>query len=219
MPFLDDIDSIKSKLHLAGMSKKSLIGLLIVFGIVIFIVFQLAWSLIQAPGVVESGAEELKIEQAEEQAEEPTTVFVHVTGCVKNPGLYELAEGARVKEAIDAAGGFGDTAATDSINLARVLTDGEQIVVTDKAAQTNAQPSGDAAASASSTSSAAPGKISINTATKEELMELDGVGEVTAEKIIAYREENGGFQKIEDLMNVSGIGEKRFDAVKDSIVL
>lgn len=219
MPFLDDIDSIKSKLHLAGMSKKSLIGLLIVFGIVIFIVFQLAWSLIQAPGVVESGAEELQIEQAEEQAEEPTTVFVHVTGCVKNPGLYELAEGARVKEAIDAAGGFGDTAATDSINLARVLTDGEQIVVTDKAAQTNAQPSGDAATSASSTSSAAPGKISINTATKEELMELDGVGEVTAEKIIAYREENGGFQKIEDLMNVSGIGEKRFDAVKDSIVL
>lgn len=219
MPFLDDIDSIKSKLHLAGMSKKSLIGLLIVFGIVIFIVFQLAWSLIQAPGVEESGAEELQIEQAEEQAEEPTTVFVHVTGCVKNPGLYELAEGARVKEAIDAAGGFGDTAATDSINLARVLTDGEQIVVADKAVQTNAQPSGDAATSASSTSSAAPGKISINTATKEELMELDGVGEVTAEKIIAYREENGGFQKIEDLMNVSGIGEKRFDAVKDSIVL
>lgn len=219
MPFLDDIDSIKSKLHLAGMSKKSLIGLLIVFGIVIFIVFQLAWSLIQALGVEESGVEELQIEQAEEQAEEPTTVFVHVTGCVKNPGLYELAEGARVKEAIDAAGGFGDTAATDSINLARVLTDGEQIVVADKAAQTNAQPSGDAATSASSTSSATPGKISINTATKEELMELDGVGEVTAEKIIAYREENGGFQKIEDLMNVSGIGEKRFDAVKDSIVL
>ena len=90
----------------------------------------------------------------------------------------------------------------------------------DKSAQTNAQGSGEISApSTSSTEDASSGKISINTATKEELMELDGVGEVTAEKIIAYREENDGFKKIEDLMNVSGIGEKKFAAVRDSIVL
>lgn len=220
MPFLDDIDSIKSKLHLSGMSKKSLIGLFVVFGIVILIIFQLAWSLIQPSSMEQPSTGEFQIEEATDQAEEPTSVFVHVTGCVKNPGLYELEEGARVKEAIDAAGGFGDTAATDSINLARVLTDGEQIVVVDKSAQTNAQGSGEISApSTSSTEDASSGKISINTATKEELMELDGVGEVTAEKIIAYREENDGFKKIEDLMNVSGIGEKKFAAVRDSIVL
>lgn len=211
MPFLNDIDSIRSKLHLSGFNKKTVVGLVIVLGLIVFILFQVVWSILQA-GTTESITVE---ESAVEEVSEPVSVFVHVTGCVKNPGLYELSEGARVKEAVDAAGGFTETASTESINLARVITDGEQIVVADK---TNTiTPSSQPGSGAPETAS--EGKISINTASEEELMELDGVGEATAQKIIAYREENGGFKTLEDLMNVSGIGEKKFEGMKDQIVL
>lgn len=214
MPFLDEIDSIRSKLHLSGLNRKTIIGLVVVLGIVTFLIFQVVWSLVQPHSIGdESQAEEITVEEVNEPV---SSVFVHVTGCVNKPGLYELPEGARVKEAIDAAGGFSDNALMESINLARVICDGEQIVVGDKTLSASTNTSSAPAVEPSETSN---GKISINTASAEELMELDGVGEATAEKIIAYRQENGGFQKLEDLLNVSGIGEKKFEAMKDQIVL
>ncbi len=165
-----------------------------------------------------------------------TQICVHVGGCVMNPGVCYLNEGARVADAVDAAGGFTEAAAPDAINLARVLVDGEQIIVL---SFEEAQAASDAAASAAvpaatvdpaTTGSAADpaeaagqataagdGKININTADSSQLQTLSGIGEVTAGKIIDYREANGSFSSIEDIKLVSGIGDKKFEAIKDDI--
>lgn len=140
------------------------------------------------------------------------TIFVHVTGSVASPGLYELADGARVAEAVEAAGGFAEGAATDAVNLARVLFDGEQIVVP------SVESTAEAGASGAQTGSATEkGKVNINTADAAELDEITGVGPSTAEKIIADREQNGPFATIEDLKRVSGIGDKKFESMRDEI--
>ena len=131
---------------------------------------------------------------------------------------------ARVEDAVDAAGGFMRKADKASLNLARVLVDGEQIDVpakggTASASISSAYSSSAATASARSgaAASASTEKVNINQATAEELKTLDGVGDATAQKIIDYRTANGPFQSIEDIKNVSGIAEKRFEAIADRI--
>ena len=142
---------------------------------------------------------------------EAATVFVHVSGCVAQPGLRELAEGSRVADAIEAAGGFAEGASADSVNLARVVQDGEQIHVPSVEDEAPAGAGGQAAS--------AGGKVNINLATAAELDAVTGIGPSTAEKIIADREANGPFSTIEDLMRVSGIGEKKFEAMRDEITV
>lgn len=168
---------------------------------------------------------------ASSQASSGTAVVVYVTGAVCKPGVYSFDGGARVKDAIDAAGGFSKKADASSLNLARALADGEQIEVLTRAQARKAQTSGETAANASggaassrsasgtaaSGGAAATGKVNINTATAEELKTLNGVGDVTAQKIIDYRESSGPFAKPEDLKNVSGIGDKRYEAIAASI--
>lgn len=157
-----------------------------------------------------------------------SAVVVYVTGAVAKPGVYSFDTGARVKDAVDAAGGFARKADTSSLNLARALVDGEQIeVLTRKQAKKARAGAGTSAAgSATSTSSGAAattgsaasgGKININTATSAELQTLNGIGEVTAQKIIDYRETSGPFAKPEDIKNVSGIGDKKYEAIASSI--
>ena len=136
--------------------------------------------------------------------------FVHICGEVKVPGVYELPEGSRVFEAVKAAGGFTEEASEESLNLAGVIADGMQIVILSKEEADQSQAEAKAQEA---------GLININKASKEQLMTLPGIGESRAEDIIRYREDSGGFQKIEDIMKVSGIKDAAFQKIKDSIVV
>lgn len=140
-------------------------------------------------------------------------VFVHVAGAVHKPGLYELSSGARVADAVAAAGGALRKADVDVVNLAQVVTDGMKIAVPRKGEGV----AGPAAASSSSTESSA--LVSINSAGLAELETLPGVGPVTAEAIMAHREEIGVFTSLEELLDVSGIGPATFAEIRPHVSL
>lgn len=144
-----------------------------------------------------------------------TPIVVHITGAVPRPGVYALPEGARVQDAISAAGGFLAEAEKSGINLARVLEDGEQIDIpyTEGASIVIPTP-GLEVVDPSSTE-----LININTASQFELETLPGIGPTTAQKIIEYREENGPFATTEDIINVSGIGPGTYERIKDLITV
>jgi competence protein ComEA len=130
------------------------------------------------------------------------TVVVDVTGKVRRPGIATLPEGSRVVDALRAAGGARRGASLAGLNLARVLSDGEQVVVG------VAPASGTAASLAAAPTASTPGAlVNINTAAQPELESLPGVGPVTAQKILAYRQDNGAFSSVDQLLDVSGIGE------------
>lgn len=144
------------------------------------------------------------------------TVFIHVCGRVRKPGVYELPEGSRVYEAIEAAGGFEEDGAREYLNLAELVQDGMKLDVPD---ESQAEQWKDQGILPAQSQSAGAGKVNLNTASKEELMKLRGIGESRAEDIIRYRDTCGGFQSIEDIMNVSGIKDAAFEKMKDSITV
>ena len=139
---------------------------------------------------------------------EPHLIVVHVGGCVRYPGVYELPEGNRLLAFVEAAGGMTEDADPDGVNLARIARDGEHIVVPVRGASFQAGTEGESSS-----------LVSINSADAEELCTLDGIGAVLARRIIAYRERIGVFSSLAQLMDVSGIGQKRFEAIKDAICL
>lgn len=143
--------------------------------------------------------------------EGPAVLKIHIVGAVARPGLYELKPGSRAADAIDAAGGATAAADLSQVNLAAKLADGQQLVV----------PEAGAAAAAGSGSAApgAAGPVSINSATADQLTQLDGVGPKTAQKIIDYRQAHGGFKNIEELMEVPGIGPAKFEQIKNQVTL
>ena len=146
-------------------------------------------------------------------------IKVHVIGAVPRPGLYDLPEDARVQDAIDAAGGLLAAANTDTLNLAALVIDGEQLNIPYKK---GAEPTESVDLPSSETATPNPdstGLININTASLDELDKLPGIGLTTAQKVIDYRTVNGPFAKIEDIMNVSGIGPSTFDGLKDLITV
>lgn len=159
---------------------------------------------------------------SEEQTQAPRKtdtkkLMVDVDGAVKQPGVVSLKEGDRVFQALELAGGIREDANTSSVNLARLVEDGEKIYV-----PTKSESSGSSAANADFTvkqsgSSSASGKININKAGTAELQKLPGIGPSTAEKILEYRRQNGTFHKVEDLKNISGIGEKTFARLREKI--
>lgn len=151
---------------------------------------------------------------AEETAK---TILIHVSGAVKLPGIVSLKEGSRVSDAIEAAGGLSEGCELKDINLAQFVKDGIKIYIpyvgeTPYISKNESYVSNDDASPTSQI-------ININTAGINQLVELDGIGEATAKKIIAYREKNGNFKKIEDLLKVSGIGDAKFNAIKDNICI
>ncbi len=147
------------------------------------------------------------------ESEEPEkTCFVYICGAVKHPGVFEVPLGSRVYEVISLAGGLKKNASVKGINQAQKVADGDMIeILTTKEQQEAAQPAsaGDGAADA----------VNINTASAAELMTLNGIGEAKAANIIAYRESNGCFLAIEELKNVSGIGESVYAQIKDHITV
>lgn len=217
MAFQESAESMRAKLHLSDASVPLIIGvgclILVAVGVAAFTV----WGALSGEGFsVEEGdgtsfeAQQTGIDEIEELTE--TTVMVHVSGAVVSPGLVELPESARVHDAVQAAGGMTQNASSDSLNLARVITDGEQIIVPTIEEQQALE-----AASQSVSGAGVAGKVNINTATVDQLDTLPGVGESTAQKIIADREANGPFSSPEDLKRVSGIGDKKYEELADLI--
>lgn len=169
--------------------------------------------------VVQQSVSELAAESQiqEIQAEKAEMIYVHVCGAVQNAGVYTLESGARVFEAIEAAGGFQEEAADESINQARVLVDGEELYIPTRE-------------EVLSSSAVIPGnsqtgdgdkaqKVNINTADVSELTTITGIGESRARAIIAWREEHGGFSSTEELKNIDGIADKTYEKIKDSITV
>jgi len=134
---------------------------------------------------------------------------VHVTGKVRRPGVITLPGGSRVADAVQEAGGIRGAAATGSLNLARKLVDGEQIVVG------LSGPAAVAAPAPVNPADPATAVIDLNTATPEQLEQLPGVGEVLARRIVEYRDAHGGFRSIEQLRDVSGIGDRKYAEMRD----
>ena len=152
-------------------------------------------------------------EKTEVSTTQETVIFVDIKGAVKNPGVYQMKVGDRVKDALDAAGGLTAEADSQKVNLAQRVEDQMVIVVPKVGEESEAIPAG-----ATSKEASKEGKVNINTATVEELKTLKGVGEKKAEAIIEYRKKNGSFKTKEDLMKVRGIGKKLFDSFQERIV-
>ena len=144
---------------------------------------------------------------------------VHVAGAVRRPGVYRLPAGARVQDAVRRAGGARPGADVNAVNLAAKVADGQQVVVPKRAGAGGAAAPAGGGSSAGATAGAAPAgpPISLNSATAEQLDTLDGVGPATAQKIIAWRTQHGGFRSIADLGQVPGIGPKKLAAIKDRV--
>lgn len=162
----------------------------------------------------ERGAQEESRRVSSSPGEEKV-IIVHITGAVVNAGVYTLEEDSRVFHAVEKAGGALQDADLEKINLAQPLYDGQPIYVpyiNDRAnpfAGEGQSPAGDSSVA----------KVNINTASKAQLETLPGIGNVKAQNIISYRQEHGPFQSIDDLTNVSGIGEKIFEGMKDFVTI
>ncbi len=143
-------------------------------------------------------------------------IVVHITGAVPRPGVYALPQGARVQDAISAAGGFLADADKTGINLARLMDDGERLDIPFGGGGSDfvLQP-----ASTEPPLVAVTELVNINTASQAELETLPGIGPTTAQKIIVYRTDNGPFQTTEDIINVSGIGPGTYERIKDLITV
>lgn len=159
---------------------------------------------------------------------EKEVCFVHICGAVEQPGVYGLAEGSRVFEAVELAGGLAEDACGEYLNQAQKITDGMKIYIPTKEQVQNDETDGSMAAAfgisegksaegGAFSASENIGLVNINTADKAGLMTLPGIGESRADSIIAYRQENGGFAEIEDIMQVSGIKEGAYQKLKDKI--
>jgi competence protein ComEA len=166
-------------------------------------------------GPDERPAERVEAAALEVEEEPARELVVHVAGAVARPGLYRLPEGSRVDDAIGLAGGAKPKAALDSVNLAAPVADGQQVVVPLRSA------AGGSPTASGSTGEGPPGggKVSLNSATLEQLDELPGVGPVTAQQILDYRAANGAFRSVDELDAVPGIGPSRLEQLRPLVDL
>ncbi len=189
--------------------------IIIIIGVIILIIISIyVLTKIDEYNYEENNYEEYFAEEENIIKEEAKKVIVvHIIGEINKPGIVELEEGARVIDAIKKAGGTTEKADLAQINLAYILKDGQKIYIpntedNDKKIEYN---------TANIENNIKEEKININTADEDELQRLPGVGASTAAKIIKYREENGSFRRIEDIQNVKGIGEAKYNDLKEQI--
>lgn len=189
-----------------------------------------------AESTVEGEAVESAVGNEGPGAEDAANVIVHMCGQVEFPGVYELPSGSRIIDGVEAAGGFAENACPEAVNLSSVLQDSQRIYIpsveetegislynmalSEDACEKSENASGTAKGGGTSGNAVgAAGKININTADESTLTLITGIGETRAKSIIKYRENHGGFKRIEDIMNVSGIGEASFEKMKDMITV
>jgi competence protein ComEA len=175
-----------------------------------------AWYLSRGGADAGSTAPPAAIHVSEGDGEEGGSgagIVVHVAGAVREPGVYRLRAGARVDDAVGRAGGATSRADLSQVNLAAEVEDGRQVLVPERV--TAAQAGGGAAPAATPATPGVP--LNLNTATLEQLDELDGIGPATAQQIIDFREAQGGFGSIEELAQVPGIGDKRLASLREQV--
>ena len=202
---------------------KKIIGLLLLLGIIVILsivtyvknkqyIFrdQYEDKIFVEEEISESDDKEVVVSEKKSES----TIIVEIKGEVVNPDVYEVPEDSIVKDLIDKAGGLTDKASIDKINRAEQLHN-HQLIIISNIEEINNSPT----QAISSNFNSGDILININTATADELQNIPGIGEAKAQSIISYREENGDFKSIEDIMNVSGIGEKSFEKMKDKITI
>lgn len=161
----------------------------------------------------------LEVQESSAEVESTGKLYVDIKGAVKVPGMYEVTSDMRVLNVIDLAGGLTSEADDKQINFAQKVEDQMIVYIPKEGEELSESLATLPSQGNQSNQGQEEDKVNLNQATKEELMTLNGVGEKKAEKIIDYREENGSFQKIEDLKNVNGFGEKSFESLKTSITI
>ncbi|WP_449453249.1 helix-hairpin-helix domain-containing protein [Streptococcus suis] len=164
-----------------------------------------------------SNSSELVEETSTEVSKEPSQLVVDVKGAVAKPGLYTLEADARVNDAVDAAGGLTSQADPKSINLAQKLSDEAVVYVASK--DENISVVASTTASSAMSQEGNESKVNLNTATEADLQTISGIGAKRATDIIAYREANGGFKSVDDLNNVSGIGDKTMESIRPYVTV
>ena len=193
------------------MLKKNII--LLIVGIAISLVFMGCGSKSKRISL-----DDTKPKTSLEETQSNGDIFVHVVGEVNSPGIVKVPEGTRLYNVIEKAGGMTKNAQTDYLNLADTVKDGQQVrVISKKEYKKLRKKSSKESPDESQGGSNKSGLININTATAEDLQTLSGIGEVRAKAIVEYRTQNGNFSKIEDIKNVSGIGDATFNNIKSQI--
>ena len=167
----------------------------------------------------EESSSERVVETSASSQEVADFITVDVKGAVKKAGIYELKAGSRVHDAIQQAGGLLETADSKSINLAQKLTDEAVVYVAAEGEEASPVTGTAGTSGASSTGQDAAGKVNLNKATEADLQTISGIGQKRAQDIIAYRESAGGFKSVDDLKNVSGIGAKTLEKLKDYVTV
>lgn len=192
---------------------KKWLGLVAIIGTLLFLVFwKTNQSVERTPitmNVQEKEIEKKGKPKISDTKEQKRTIIIDVKGAVNKEGVYEMKEGDRVKDAVQKAGGFLSEVDMKKVNLAQIVQDQMLLYI----------PSKNESEQGMFTSSKEDDKIRINTAAKEQLEKITGIGSRKAESILKYREEHGPFQKIEDLLEIDGIGAKSLEKIKDQIII
>ncbi|WP_025117827.1 helix-hairpin-helix domain-containing protein [Bacillus sp. H1m] len=192
---------------------KKWLGLVAIIGTLLFLVFwKTNQSVERTPitmNVQEKEIEKKGKPKISDTKEQKRTIIIDVKGAVNKEGVYEMKEGDRVKDAVQKAGGFLSEVDMKKVNLAQIVQDQMLLYI----------PSKNESEQGMFTSSKEDGKIRINTAAKEQLEKITRIGSRKAESILKYREEHGPFQKIEDLLEIDGIGAKSLEKIKDQIII
>lgn len=198
--------------RLATLSRAELIALVAVVGVTVAGAGFWYVRSLPAPVQVRSGPSGALVAAPTASASPATVILVDVAGWVRHPGVYEFAEGARVIDAVDAAGGARPGAVLSSLNLAAPLVDGAQVLVPkeSQSAPTTEPETG---------TSGATGLVNVNSATNAELETLPGIGEVIAQAIVDHRTENGPFTSVEQLVDVSGIGDATLENIRELVTV
>ncbi|HDR6267721.1 helix-hairpin-helix domain-containing protein [Bacillus cereus] len=192
---------------------KKWLGLVAIIGTLLFLVFWKTNQSVERTPIT-MNVQEKEIEKKDkpkisDTKEQKRTIIIDVKGAVSKEGVYEMKEGDRVKDAVQKAGGFLSEVDMKKVNLAQIVQDQMLLYI----------PSKNESEQGMFTSSKEDGKIRINTAAKEQLEKITGIGSRKAESILKYREEHGPFQKIEDLLEIDGIGAKSLEKIKGQIII
>lgn len=173
-------------------------------------------EIVLSEDIISADEKIIEEQSVEPQKSECTDIVVYICGCVNNPGVYSIGQDMRVNDLVLLAGGFGADADLSSVNLAKKLFDEDKVYIPKKGEKIEETQ---AIVQSQSVNTPKSNKININTATLSELDTLPGVGPAYAQNIIDYRNTNGNFKTTDEIKNVSGIGDKRYESIKDLITV
>ena len=201
------------------LNKKQKIVIGIIGSIMLFFIGYYIINKVDETKFIELEDEKIAIYNEEIKTVDDDEIIVHITGAVENEGVVKIEKEARIADVIEQAGGLTEEADTSKINLAYIVKDGQKIYIPNIEETIEEYVTEDAGSGVLPEEEHIGEKVNINTAKQTELETLSGIGPSTALKIINYRQENGNFKQIEDLKNVPGIGDSKFEAIKENICI